>query len=47
MGQELFREILEKASCGYAYHWILYDEKGLPEDYVFLDLNPAFEACPV
>ncbi|MGI6286016.1 hypothetical protein SEF58_09385 [Neomoorella humiferrea] len=22
---------------------MFYDEKGLPEDYIFLDLNPNFE----
>lgn len=39
----MLREIMEKAPFGYAYHRMVYDEKGLPEDYIFLDLNPAFE----
>lgn len=29
--------------CGYALHEIIRDEAGEPEDYRFLDVNPAFE----
>ncbi len=28
---------------GYAYHKIILDEKGKPNDYIFLDVNPVFE----
>ena len=38
------REILQSSPWGYAYHRILVDSKGYPEDYEFLEVNAAFEA---
>ncbi|MBU8923249.1 MAG: PAS domain S-box protein [Bacteroidales bacterium] len=35
----LFREMLD----GFALHEIILDEEGIPVDYRFLDINPAFE----
>lgn len=37
--QVLFEHMLD----GFAYHRIVLDENGTPADYVFLDVNPAFE----
>ncbi len=36
---QLFSEMLD----GFALHEIILDEKGIPCDYKFLDVNPAFE----
>ncbi len=35
----LFREMVE----GFALHEIVVDDLGKPIDYIFLDINPAFE----
>ena len=35
--------ILENASFGYAHHRIIFDENNIPVDYVFLEVNAAFE----
>lgn len=43
MREELFLEIVRNAPIGYAYHKLLVDRNGKAEDYVFLDVNPAFE----
>ena len=37
------KEMLQSSPWGYAYHKILLDEKGCPEDYEFLHVNRAFE----
>ncbi len=37
--QSLFEHMLD----GFAYHRIVLDDNGTPVDYVFLDVNPAFE----
>jgi PAS domain S-box-containing protein len=37
--QTLFREMLD----GFALHEIVCDSRGMPADYRFLDVNPAFE----
>ncbi len=34
----------ENMMDGYAYHQIVRDSSGTPVDYIFLDVNPAFEA---
>jgi len=36
-------EILKEAPFGYAYHRLLVNDNMQPEDYIFLDVNPAFE----
>jgi PAS domain S-box-containing protein len=37
------RLLFENAVSGIAVHRILYDRQGKPTDYLFLDVNPAFE----
>lgn len=41
--QDYKEDILSYMPCGYAYHRLVCDSDGKPVDYVFLDLNPAFE----
>ncbi|MBO8138643.1 MAG: diguanylate cyclase [Desulfotomaculum sp.] len=43
MKEKIMQEILRQAPFGYAYHKILLNERSEPEDYIFLDINPAFE----
>lgn len=43
MQDNQYKSILNKAPFGYAYHRILLDDKGLPIDYEFLEVNYAFE----
>jgi PAS domain S-box-containing protein/putative nucleotidyltransferase with HDIG domain len=42
--KEKFRMLLENMTDGYAYHQVVKDSAGIPVDYIFLDVNPAFEA---
>lgn len=44
MEEKIMQEILRQAPFGYAYHKILLNERGEAKDYIFLDVNPAFEA---
>jgi PAS domain S-box-containing protein len=37
-----YRSIIENSPIGYAYHKVICDEKGLPCDYEFSDVNIAF-----
>ncbi len=39
-----YRLLMENMMDGFAYHQIVRDESGTPMDYIFLDVNPAFEA---
>jgi len=41
--QEKYKSLLMNMSGGYAYCKIIYDEKGIPEDFVFTEINEAFE----
>ncbi len=43
MEARLFRDIIAQAPFGYAYHRLLFGTDGQPEDYVFLEVNSAFE----
>ncbi|NSW92554.1 MAG: PAS domain S-box protein [Firmicutes bacterium] len=43
MEENIMREILRQAPFGYAYHKLVLSAEGIPEDYIFLDVNPAFE----
>ncbi|SHG69028.1 PAS domain S-box-containing protein/diguanylate cyclase (GGDEF) domain-containing protein [Thermosyntropha lipolytica DSM 11003] len=43
MKEDLCREVIEKAPFGYALHKICLDEEGRADDFVYLDVNPAFE----
>ena len=38
-----YRSLLENMMSGYAYHEVVFDEKGKPVDYIFLEVNKAFE----
>ena len=38
-----YRQIIEKSSFGYANHRIVLDEENNPIDYIFLEVNEAFE----
>ena len=38
-----YRQIIEKSSFGYANHRIVLDEENQPIDYIFLEVNEAFE----
>lgn len=38
-----FRTLFETMHEGFAFHEVIRDEKGVPVDYRFLDINPAFE----
>jgi PAS domain S-box-containing protein len=37
--------LFDHMSNGFAYHKIVTDEAGVPVDYIFLDVNKAFERC--
>ncbi|HOM03963.1 MAG TPA: PAS domain-containing sensor histidine kinase [Candidatus Kapabacteria bacterium] len=41
--EEKYCELIEKMEEGLALHEIILDDKGNPVDYVFLDVNSAFE----
>ena len=41
--EERYRSLFNALSEGFAFHEIVCDEAGKPCDYVFLDINPAFE----
>ncbi len=38
-----YKSMVESMTEGFALHEMIYDEKGLPVDYTFLEANPAFE----
>lgn len=38
-----YRGLFEKMLNGFAYHRLIVDEDGRPADYVFLEINSAFE----
>jgi signal transduction histidine kinase/CheY-like chemotaxis protein len=38
-----YKSILKKAPFGYAFHKLIVDEQDQPIDYLFLEVNPAFE----
>ncbi|WP_028573926.1 hybrid sensor histidine kinase/response regulator [Desulfonatronovibrio hydrogenovorans] len=41
--EQKFRVLAENAPMGIAVHELLMDDQGQPLDYVYLDVNPAFE----
>ncbi|MDK2986851.1 MAG: hypothetical protein PWQ96_2496 [Clostridia bacterium] len=43
MDKKIMQEVLRQSPFGYAYHRVITNDKGEAEDYVFLDVNPAFE----
>ena len=43
MDSDFYKHIVEEMPTGFAYHKIVCNENGNPIDYIFLDLNSAFE----
>ena len=43
MNEDFYKKIVESTPNGYAYHQIILDAENKPIDFVFLDINPAFE----
>ena len=43
MDEKSLNAILNSPILGYAYHRIVLDDKGIPVDYIFLDVNKTFE----
>ncbi|HDT14667.1 MAG TPA: PAS domain S-box protein, partial [Firmicutes bacterium] len=43
LSEEKFRKLFENMTNAFAYNRIIKDKKGRPVDYVFVDVNPAFE----
>jgi PAS domain S-box-containing protein len=41
--EEKYRTLFENMLEGFAYGQIIYDEKGFPIDWIYLDVNTAFE----
>ncbi len=41
--EERYRSLFENMLDGFAYCRMLYDEQGRPDDFVYLDVNSAFE----
>lgn len=39
-----YRLLIENLPDAFAYHRAIYDQRGEPEDYIFLNVNAAFEA---
>jgi PAS domain S-box-containing protein len=42
MSHCIHENTLKKSTFGYAWHEMLFDDTGLPADYIFLEANPAF-----
>lgn len=40
---DLYKSMIDQVSLAYAYHRIICDENGVPTDYEFVEVNPAFE----
>lgn len=40
--EENFRQLFEHSSLGIAVHELVYDSKEQPEDYILLNVNPAY-----
>lgn len=43
MNNNFYRSIVNDMQNGYAYHKIICDKNGIPCDYLFIDINTAFE----
>ena len=41
--EEKYRSLFANMINGFAYHKVLLDEEGRPEDYVYLEVNDAFQ----
>ncbi|WP_320130335.1 PAS domain S-box protein [uncultured Sphaerochaeta sp.] len=43
MMEDFYKHMIEDSPLGYAYQKVVYDDLGIPVDYIFLEANPAFE----
>ena len=43
MNNNVYRDAIENSECAFAYHEAVFDDKGAMVDYIFLDVNKAFE----
>jgi len=43
MDSSFSSQIMQESTFGYTYSKIILDERGIPADYIFLDVNPAYE----
>lgn len=43
MNETFYKNVLYNSPIGYAYHEIILDKNGVPCDYKFIEVNPAFE----
>ncbi|MEP6895360.1 MAG: PAS domain S-box protein, partial [Chloroflexota bacterium] len=41
--EKKYRQLFENMTSGFAVHKMIYDEHGKPVDYLYLEINPAFE----
>lgn len=41
--EKKYRELFSRMMDGFALHEMIFDKKGKPKDYKFLEVNPAFE----
>ena len=39
----IYRKLFKKMPDAFAYHQVIFDQKGNPEDYLFLEINDSFE----
>lgn len=43
MERDVYFEAIRNSASAFAYHEAVFDENGQMVDYIFLDVNPAFE----
>jgi PAS domain-containing protein len=43
MEKDSYRLLIEHLPDAFAYHQIILDDQGIPVDYIFLEVNKAFE----
>ena len=43
MNSTFYKNLIFNSSIGYAYHEVIFDDKGKPYDYRFLEMNSGFE----
>ena len=43
MTNEIHKSVIQHASFGYAWHEIIFDNEGVPNDFRFIEVNMAFE----
>ena len=43
MNKNVYEEAIQKNTVAFAYHEGVFDDRGKMTDYIFIDINPAFE----